>query len=390
MSLPEAIDKTLNWHKQKRTPVHNVDLKESEKKLTLDETISVGIVGCGQIIRAHLPALKAIQGINIVGICDVNIDSAKKLAVEFGISDVYPSLEAMLKEKRPNVVHILTPPQVHKDLAIYAMESGCNVLVEKPMALNAQEAEIMLKVAEENKVKLGVVHNLLYEPVMIAARKMITEGRLGDIVYVESWYGSNLGSNLDSRYMTPGAKDHWALTLPGSLYQNLMPHPLCLLMDIIGRPDKLHVASSHTGTVKAMESDELRVMTESKGKLGLISISLAVSPRYQFFNIYGTKMSLRVDFLNKTLIRHGSISGMPSVVSRALMNLSQAKTIVNGMIRNVWQVSCGKFTPYEGTRVLIKEFYKAVAGKGELPVSGKEGLENMEVMDKVWQRLKGE
>ena len=305
-----------------------------------------------------------------------------------GNCNTYVNFDEMLNKERLDVIHILTPPQSHKLLTIKAVQRKCHVLVEKPMAVDSCAAREMVEAATENNVKLCINHNHLYDPIMIELRRLIKKGAIGDIVFVESWYGFNLGANLNSRYMLPGAEKHWAMTIPGKLYQNLLPHPLSLLTDIIGYPDEIFSMVASGGVVKAMKNDELRVMVKCNGKLGLISVSLATSPRYQFLHVYGTKMSVFLDFLTNTLVKHAVPKMLPKAISRAFMNLSTARILAGSTLRNTWKVIRKRFTPYEGTEILIKEFYKRLTEGREVPVSGEEGLSSMVVMDKIWEGLR--
>lgn len=384
----EAVYQTMNWYRNNTKGLRGVDLKNIRGNIHLKKSLNVGIVGCGWIASIHLSVLKKIKNLNIVALCDTNIESAKKMVKQFGESAIYADFDEMLNKEKIDVVHILTPTQSHKELTIKAAGKGCHILVEKPMAMDTNEAQEMVEAAQKNNVQLCIDHNHLYDPIMIEARKLINRGTLGEIVYVESWYGFNLGANLNSRYMLPGAERHWAMEIPGKLYQNLIPHPLSVLTDVIGYPNEIYAMTSAGGVVKAMKNDELRVMMKCNGKIGLISTSLAVSPRYQFLNIYGTKASIFLDFLNNTLIKHNTPKIIPKPISRAFINLSTAKILTFAIIRNFWKVMTRKFTPYEGTEILIKEFYRSITEDREIPVSAQEGLKSMEIMDKIWSQIK--
>lgn len=145
--------------------------------------------------------------------------------------------------------------------------------------------------------------------------------------------------------------------------------------------------TSKHGIVKAMDNDELRVMFKCNDKLGLVSVSLAVSPRYQFLNIYGTEASLFLDFLNKTLIKQGYVKGIPKSISRCLVNISSAKKILTATIRNAQDFIRRRFTPYDGMEILIREFYRSITEGTKVPVSGEEGINSMRIMDKIWSQI---
>ena len=99
----------------------------------------VGIIGSGQIAKIHGPSILKQPNTEIVGIADKDIARAKALAAELKVSEFYQDAKTMIDEQKPDIVHVLTPPQYHAQLSILAMNLGCHVLVEKPMALTLAE-----------------------------------------------------------------------------------------------------------------------------------------------------------------------------------------------------------------------------------------------------------
>src|SRR5262245_37706657 len=135
--------------------------------------MKVGIVGGGQIATVHIPYALAYPGAEIVGLTDTDEGRARSTAARFGIRNTQRSHGELLERHRPDVVHIVTPPQTHAALSIQAMEAGAHVFVEKPMAVNLEEAEAMDAAARRHGVKLCVDHNHLYDPALAQARTML-------------------------------------------------------------------------------------------------------------------------------------------------------------------------------------------------------------------------
>src|SRR4029077_10944430 len=105
-----------------------------------DTHLRVGLVGAGYISEFHAHALQRVSNARIVGIADVVNARATTLAARFGIPKVFPTMDAMIHEG-VDVIHVLTPPNTHAQLAVTALESGCHVLVEKPLAINAEQVD---------------------------------------------------------------------------------------------------------------------------------------------------------------------------------------------------------------------------------------------------------
>ncbi len=131
----------------------------------------VGVIGCGYVSGSHIPPILRQTGVEIVGVADTDEERAREIAHRFGIRYVFRDAAAMLRERRPDVVHVLTPPRSHKELSIQAMEAGCHVLVEKPMAVCVSEADEMIAASRRHGVTLGVCHNLLFIPAVMEAQE---------------------------------------------------------------------------------------------------------------------------------------------------------------------------------------------------------------------------
>jgi nucleoside-diphosphate-sugar epimerase len=384
----EALAQTVRWLAESRFHPKIVDAKRNRRPITLQRPVRVGIIGCGVIATTHLDILKTISNVEVVGLCDNNFQAAQALSLQYGSIPPFKTPEEMFRQQHIDVVHILTPPQSRKELVEIAAGHKAHIFLEKPMAFNAADAAAIVTITKSNGVQVCIGHNHVFDPPMIEARKLIAEGALGDILYAESWYGVNLGANLSARYMIPGAENHWTMQLPGKLYQNYISHPLSVLTDVIGSPLEVDSHTIAGKVVKSMKNDELKVFLKTKtGKIGLLTISFAVNPRYQFLHVYGTNMCLYVDFLNKTLIKHATPKGIPKSISRAMMSLTSGRIMITSTMMNAVKVLLKRFTYYDGMEILIKEFYVRLTEGGPMPISAEEGLESMEIMDKVWSHI---
>ena len=251
--------------------------------------------------------------------------------------------------------------------------------------MNADEAREMRDVASENGVQLCVDHNHLYDRSIVRMRRMVESGELGRILWVDSYYGFNLGENLASRYMAPGGREHWTFDIPGGLYQNLAPHPLCLALELLGKPASVKAHARYGRILPHQPTDELRVMLETEEAGGLVTVSLAASPRLQYITVFGTRMILHVDILNKCVVCHKTVRGLPKAVGRALTNLRHSWTVFKATVAGMFKVLARRWTPYEGMDVVIKEFYSALQENRKPPVTAEEGIDVMEAMDRAWE-----
>ena len=120
---------------------------------------NVCIVGAGFISLFHLEALKQLPNIKLTAVCDSNVQKATALAKKWGIPQVYSSVEDVIASASCDVAHVLVPADYHRVAAEPLLRAGLHVLLEKPLAVTAEDCEVLVKLAREKGVTLGVNHN---------------------------------------------------------------------------------------------------------------------------------------------------------------------------------------------------------------------------------------
>src|SRR4051812_20372121 len=107
--------------------------------------LRAGLVGAGYISEFHIAAIRRLRDVEIVGITDLDAARATDAAKKHGVRAL-PSLAALV-EAGANVIHVLTPPHAHAAVAVQALELGCHVLVEKPLATSVADCHRIDEVA---------------------------------------------------------------------------------------------------------------------------------------------------------------------------------------------------------------------------------------------------
>ncbi|SIS77489.1 Gfo/Idh/MocA family protein [Belliella pelovolcani] len=153
--------------------------------------IKAAIVGTGFIGPAHLEALRRIPNIEVVALCEVNIELAREKATLLGIPEAF-TFEAMLQNPEIDVVHICTPNFLHFSQSKAALLAGKHVVCEKPLATKIEEAEELVALAKEKGLVNAVHFNLRYYPMVRQMKTMRENGDLGDIYsvmgsYLQDW-----------------------------------------------------------------------------------------------------------------------------------------------------------------------------------------------------------
>lgn len=341
----------------------------------------VAIVGCGQWSRAHINVLKTIAGVEIAAVCDRDLWRAQDSARLTTGAKSYSDLGLLLQQERPNVVHILTPPATHARLAIQAIEAGCHALVEKPMALSVEEAERMIAAARENGVKLATNHNYLFNPCIVQARRLVKLGTIGQVVYVDGFYGLTEAGG----YTSVTGRSHWAWRLPGSTFTNFLPHLIYLLLEFM--PEEVSVAG-----VTLAQGDlptELTVLLQGgNGASGVMSISMRTRPYAKFLDIYGTKGIIHADLATEVCTLHKA-PRLPGMLTKVLFNLEESAQLASGTVLNTAHVALGSLKRDPGLHLHLRQFYASLQDDKELPVSGEAGKRMVEIMEHVWARTPG-
>ncbi len=148
--------------------------------------LKVGIIGLG-MGGAHVNGFRTHPEAEVVAVADTD---AKRLEdrgrKEFKIPNCYLSAEEMLKKEKLDIVSVVTPNKFHRPLTLAALESGAHVLCEKPMAMNAKEAEDMCAAAKKAKKRLMINFSFRFSPQSYAMKKEIETGALGDIYFART------------------------------------------------------------------------------------------------------------------------------------------------------------------------------------------------------------
>jgi predicted dehydrogenase len=139
------------------------------------------LIGCGNIFPMHAIALQHIPNCELVAVCDIQEDRAVANARRYDCLHYTNYMEMLLSEDI-DVVHLLTPHDLHAPMAIAAAEAGKHVLTEKPMALTTEQAESIIATCERSNVELGVIFQTRYNASSRLVKKSLQSGKLGFII----------------------------------------------------------------------------------------------------------------------------------------------------------------------------------------------------------------
>jgi predicted dehydrogenase len=150
--------------------------------------LRVAFIGCGGIAQTHIKYLTQIPGVSIVAGADILQGALDRMKTKHGVDALYLDYNEMLKESGDtfDAVSVCTPNGVHYEAAIAAANAGKHVICEKPMAMNAKQAQEMADAAKANGVEFVIGFQHRFEPRSKVLRDMIAAGAFGKILYVRS------------------------------------------------------------------------------------------------------------------------------------------------------------------------------------------------------------
>jgi scyllo-inositol 2-dehydrogenase (NADP+) len=337
------------------------------------QPLTVGVIGAGWVATArHIPSFQRDRRVRVEALLDPAPERASDAARRHHIPHTYGQLSDFLAHGL-DVVAICTPPWTHAPLAIEALRRGCHVLVEKPMAMSAEEASQMVEAAREAGVNLCIAHNFLFSRSMRKALGLMKRGEVGEVQHAIALQLSSPQRRLPS----------WYPDLPGGLFFDESPHMIYLLRRFLG---DLSVQQAWAQTAPPGVPQRLdRVEARLQGAWGSAALSMSFrSPISEWLlAVVGTRRVLVLDVFRDILVvqkpdgAHGT------------------RDVLRSSFRAYWQGLAGFATSgalfstgrlYYGHETLVRRFIDSIVDRSPLPVPPEEGLAVVQTMEAILKR----
>lgn len=154
----------------------------------MKERINVAIIGAGSISEEHIKGYQALPQVQVIAVCDLDEEKAKAYAEKHNIPQIFTDYHELLKLEELDAVSVTTWNNSHGPISIAAMKAGKDVLCEKPLAMNAKEAQEMVDVAKETGRLLMVGFVRRFETQAAYMKEVIERKKLGQIYYGKTGY----------------------------------------------------------------------------------------------------------------------------------------------------------------------------------------------------------
>jgi predicted dehydrogenase len=313
------------------------------------------LIGTGYIAREHLRCLRTLPGVEVVAVCDRSPALAEAVAEEFGVPRHFTDAAQLLSDIQPDFVHVTTPPQSHVPLARLALDAGCHVIVEKPLALSRAEALGLLQLAEERGRWLVEDHNYLFNPAvqrLLAAKR---SGQLGQCVHVEVLFAVQaLGPG--SRHGDPAAPES-LVALPGGAVLDFITHLAYLACAFAGSAQ-----SATTDWRRASEDastwSEFRALVRGAEGSAALAWSASAQPDTFALRVHGSRQRGSASLFEPLLVIERLADG-PRPLVPVRNGLAAAGAYAHSAVLGLWRKLQGRPVTYAGLWELLARLYAA-------------------------------
>jgi len=250
-----------------------------------NKKLRFGILGCGMIANVHAAAIESLAEAELAGAADFNPEAAKKFCEKYG-AHAYENEMDMLSDGRIDIVCICTPSHCHAENAIRALQHGKHVVLEKPMALDSEQADRIIEACRAHDRLLTVVSQLRFSPDIQHVRQLVRKGAFGKLIFcnLSMCYWRSEEYFAQSRWH--GRKEFEG----GGALMNQGIHGIDLLQYIMGMP-KVLKGEIRTAYHAVDVEDAASAMVEfENGAMGMIQASTCTRPGFERrMEIHGTK-----------------------------------------------------------------------------------------------------
>ena len=257
------------------------------------------LIGCGRFSPNHIEAAKNNQ-LEIVAICDIFENKMSDTINKFKLDNVncYTNYNLLLINEKPDFVAIATESGKHAKLAIDCIKAGCNVLIEKPIALSVEDADLIIKTAQQFNVKVCINHQNRFNKSIQFIRKAIDDGRFGKIFYITARILWNRNENY---YFQAPWRGTWLQD--GGCLMNQCIHNIDLLCWLMN--SEIDEVFSYTDNLNHdyIDAEDLGIalVKFKNGSYGIIEGTTNIYPKNleETLYIFGEKLHFIHTFLDK-------------------------------------------------------------------------------------------
>ena len=311
-----------------------------------------GITGCGRVTEnTFIPALTMSRKGKLISLYSRDLSRAKSLAEKFGAQSFHNNFDDFLKSD-VDIIYVASENSRHHEQVIKIAKTGRHILCEKPLAMTTGQAEEMVKVCKENGVHLAVNYLHRFHPLVIKARELIRDQKLGKLVTV------SLNFNIDS---PPSSNFRFKKELSGGgALRDLGTHMIDLLRFLGGEISQIDGVMDNL--VYQSEVDDFAMGTVKYLKDG--------------YGVFNVSFNSKKAFNRIEIICHQGSMSIENLIGRKIVS-PKLTILIDGEAKKAFRKRGNK------QLYLLKSVHRSLL-KDESPlISGEDGLINMKLMEEL-------
>ena len=278
-------------------------------------TITIAQIGCGYWGPNVLRNFSAQQGCRVKFVAEINPERQAYVRANFPLSEVTASLDTVLNDPEIDAVIVATPASSHHALTKLVLESGKHAFVEKPLATSTEQADELVKLAESSRKTLMVGHTFLYNAAVRYAKKLLSEGELGQLYYIYS-------QRLNLGQVRSDVNAWW----------NLAPHDVSILMYFMNGELPVSVSAVGVSYIQpGIEDVVFATLKWASGVTGHIHVSWLDPGKIRKMTLVGSRKMVVYDDVgdDKIMIFDKGVDRVPKIGERMDYDQSGAYQLIH-------------------------------------------------------------
>lgn len=264
------------------------------------------LIGCGRISINHMIAAHN-NGLVFVGLCDIDkkhVDILREKC-QFDTSDipVFNDFKTMVIQQKPELVAIATESGKHAEIALFCIEHGINVIIEKPMAMSVEDAQRIIDESKKHSVKVCVCHQNRFNKAVVCTKRAIDEGRFGKLSHASICVRWNRGKDYYDQAKWRGTWEQ-----DGGTLMNQCIHGIDLLLYLVGSPAKTIYGQTRQNFHPYLEAEDvgMAVVSFENGCIGTIEGTVNTYPKNleETLYLFGEKGTVKIGGTSTNTIEH--------------------------------------------------------------------------------------
>ncbi len=314
--------------------------------------LKAAVIGTGSMGSNHARIYAGMEAINLAGISDLDQMQCTTLSKKYGVH-AYSNYQELLEKEKPDIVSIAVPTANHAAVALDCLQAGANILVEKPIASNLEEAQTIISAAKAARLKLMVGHIVRFNPAVRELKKHLDAGELGRIFQIVC----HREGPFPTRIRDVG------------VVIDLAPHDIDIIR-YLSQSEPLRVYAETEQRIHTEHEDLLLAIMRFKNNItSSLNINWLTPTKIREINILGEKGMFQINDLTQDLYFYEN--------TMAVNGIWDSLKTIRGV--NPGKMIRFAFDRKEPLQVELSAFVDAVRDNSPVPISGEDGYEALRI-----------